>query len=312
MKKLLALTLLSTVALMGCGEKVSVPPAHVGKVLTKNGYAPETIPPSKFRLPACWAYCDKLIVLEAADKGLRESMKLFMPKDKLNIQVDIRGTMSVPNDIKTVDALYGRLTAEGDQSADYHGVITASKVYQTYGQQALRGIVRSELVKYSIAEVLQNREVIVQSIHQAISEKLKTTKTPLIISRFELADVQPPETIVLAQKKAKEREIAIQQAEANAKVKMVEAEQALEIAKKDRLVERERALAIAEQNKIAAKSITPQLLMYRKLEVAERIMTELANSKNAGLIVVPTDMSSTTGVVDSAVFSKLLGKELKK
>jgi regulator of protease activity HflC (stomatin/prohibitin superfamily) len=310
MKKILALSLLSMFAFMGCGEKVSVPPAHVGKILTKNGYAPDTVPPSKFRLPVCFAYCDKLIVLEASDRGLRESMTLFMPKDKLNIKVDIRGTMSVPNDQKTVDYLFSRLTASEGETDDYHGKITAIDVYSTYGQQALRGIVRSELVKYTIGDVLQNREAIGQNIHAAISEKLKSTNTPLILSRFELADVQPPETIVNAQKAAKEREIAIQQAEADAKVAIVEAERALEIAKKDRLVEREKALAIAEQNKIAAKSITPQLLMYRKLEVAERIMTELANSKNQGLIVVPTDMTATTGVIDATVFSKVLGKEL--
>jgi len=70
--------------LTACGDKVEVPPAHVGKILTKNGYAPETIPPSKFRLPACWAYCDKLVLLQAADQGFKESMEVFMPKDSLN------------------------------------------------------------------------------------------------------------------------------------------------------------------------------------------------------------------------------------
>lgn len=306
MKKIIVLFGLALL-LGACGSKVEVPPGHVGKVLTKSGYAPDTIPPSKFRLPACLMYCDKLVLLEASDTGFKETMTLFMPKDKLNIQVDVRGTKSVPTDTKTVDSIYDRIVSDTTNDGDVN-LIAADKIYNTYGQQALRGIIRSELVKYTIGEILQNRDVIGQKIHTSIAEKMKNTNTPLIISRFELADIQPPETIVTAQKKAKEREIAIQQAEADAKVALVKAEQDLEIARKNRLVEKEKALAIAEQNHIAAKSITPQLLMYRRLEVAENIMKALAQSDN--VIVVPADMQSTAGVVDSAIFSKLLGREL--
>lgn len=301
--------LLCCFGLAACGERVEVPPAHIGKILTKNGYAPDTVPPSKFRLPVCFAYCDKLVVLEASDQGFREQMVLFMPKDRLNITVDIRGTMSIPGDQKTVDALFSRLPASGKGTSDYHAIITARNVYNTYGAQGLRGIVRSELVKYTIGEVLQNREAIGGVIHQAIEDKLKATHTPLLISRFELANVQPPAVIVQAQEKAKEREIAIQQAEADAKVEIVKADRDLDIARKVRLVEKEKALAIAEQNHIAAKSITPQLLMYRRLEVAERTLLAMAKSEN--VILLPADMSAMSNLVDNTAFAKILGKEVK-
>lgn len=312
MKKLITMVgagVLAVTMLTGCGEKVQVPPAHVGKVLTKNGYQPESKPPSKFRLPVCWAYCDKLVVAEVSDNGLTENMKLFMPKDKLVLKVEIRGTYSVPKDESTVNALFDRLVAAETPNNDmYHAVISAKKVYDTYAKQALLGIVRSELVEYTISEILQNREAIAQNIHTAIVDKMAKSNIPLRISRFELADVDPPAVIVKAQEKAKEREIAIQQANADARVRMVQAERDLEVAKKNRLVEKEKALAIAEQNRIAASSVTPQLLMYRRIEAAEKIMTELSKSDN--VIVVPSDMSTTSGIVDNSVFSKLLGKEL--
>lgn len=303
--------MLGAVVLTGCGKKVEVPPAHVGKVLTKNGYAPESRPPSKFRLPACIAYCDKLVVAEVSDTGFKETMKLFMPKDKLNMDIEIRGTLSVPKDEKTVNALFDRLVAQKTpDNNDYHAIIGSRHVYRTYGKQALRGVVRSELVKYKISDILQNRESIGENIHAALVEKMKSSNIPLRISRFELADVQPPSVIIKAQEAAKEREIAVQKANADAKVSMVKAERDLEIAKKNRLVEREKALAIAEQNRIAAKSVTPELLMYRRLEVTENVMRELSKSDN--VIVVPADMSATSGVVDNTVFSKLLGKELNR
>jgi predicted small lipoprotein YifL len=48
-----------------CGQKVEVPPAHVGKIMTKDGYQESLIPTSKFRLGSaghtvidwsCWMY----------------------------------------------------------------------------------------------------------------------------------------------------------------------------------------------------------------------------------------------------------------
>lgn len=136
------------------------------------------------------------------------------------------------------------------------------------------------------------------------------TSSPITISRFELADVQPPDIIVSAQLEAKKREVAIQTANANAAVALVEAEKDLEIAKKRRLVERESALSIADQNKIASETVTAELLAYRRLEVAERIYTEHAKSNN--VIIVPADSRSFSDITDDAVLARMLGKEMKK
>jgi regulator of protease activity HflC (stomatin/prohibitin superfamily) len=306
MKKVIVIMLAAAV-LAGCGQKVEVPPAHVGKIQTKNGYAPDTIAPSKFRLPACWAYCDRLVLLEASDRGFTETMTLFMPKDKLNLKVDVRGTLTVPTAQKTVDALYDRLPAE--DLGDSRSIIRAHQVYLTYGQQALRGIIRSELVKYTISEILEEREAISSNIHEAIRSKMDSTHTPLIVSRFELADIQPPAVIVEAQQAAVEREIGIQRAEADAQVEMVQAERALEVAKLDRLVEREKAEAIAEQNRIAAKAITPEILAYKRLETAQAIYLALAASDNT--IIVPADSGAFDRTTSDAILAKMLGKELR-
>lgn len=303
MKKILILIVISMLA--ACGSKVEVPPAHVGKILTKNGYAPETITPSKFRLEPCWAYCDRLITLEVSDSALSEKLSVFMPEDKLNLTVDVRGTYSIPNDERTINALFDRISMTGEER-----IIPAQYVYKVYGKQAVRGIVRSEITKYTIQDVLENREAIGTNIHAAITKKLKETNTPLVISRFELANVQPPKVIVEAQQAAKEREIDIQKAEADAQVELVKAERELEVAKKNRLVEREKAEAIAEQNRIAAKSITPEVLAYKKLETAVEIYTAVA--KNGNTIIIPADSSSFSDVTSDAVLAKLLGKELKK
>lgn len=311
MKRLILIPLIALVLGACTGERVEVPPAHVGKILGTNGYLPDTIPPSKFRLDYCGprSACDQLVLLQASDTPLEEQFDLFMPKDKLKMSVSVRGTLSIPTTQSVVDNIYNRVNAQGT-NLNATSIITSAQVYEIYGKQAVRGVVRSGLVDYTIAEVLGNRDAIAAEIHAAVSAKLAETNTPIKVSRFELSHVSPPDVIVNAQEAAKEREIDIQKAEAQAQIDLVEAERALEVAKADRLVEREKAEAIAEQNRIAAQSITPQLLAYRRLETAERIYSNLAQSNN--VVIVPADASSFSNITDDAVLARLLGKEIKR
>ena len=55
MKRFLKVASVASVAviLAGCGESVQVPPAYVGKILSKDGFQPGLIKPSQFRLPIC-------------------------------------------------------------------------------------------------------------------------------------------------------------------------------------------------------------------------------------------------------------------
>jgi len=297
--------------LTACGEKVEVPPAAKGVIIGKNGVQPTVIPTSKFRLDPCFAYCDKLAVISAADvKVYEKGMKLFMPKDKLNVTIDIRGTATIPQDNKTIMSLLNKVSATPVQNKGYQLYLNANTVYNLYGQQAVRGIVRSILVNYTIQELMQNRTSISQKLFVAVNDKLKETKTPLIISRLEMANVQPPKIITKAQEVAAERRIEIDKEQASIKVRMLAAEGDLKVAKAERAVRRERAEAIAEENRIAAKSVTPELLKYRQLEVFQNVMPKIA--KGGNLIVVPVDMAVANTAADSAVLGKVLGKHIKR
>lgn len=280
---------------VGCGKMAEVPPAHVGKILGQHGFQPETVQPSKFRLAPCWAYCDVLITLEAADVPFKEEMQVFMPDDKLNVGLELRGTLAIKNDVSVTDPIFDRIVAGDDR------LITIAEVYRTYAQQVTRGVVRNKTTTHNIAWIIGNRDTFALELLAAVRDKLSSTGSPIDIVRMELADFQPPAVIVKAQEATKEREVAIQRAEANARVAMVEADKALEVAKKTRLVKKEEALAIAEQNKIAAKSVTAELLAYRRLEVIEK----LAASGNT--IFFPVDM--TDGQFEGAFTSELVRRK---
>ena len=279
-------------ALAACGERVTVPPAHIGKVLTKNGYHPDNYEPSKFRLPWCWFYCDALMLAELTDTGMKESFRLFMPKDQLNMKFDIRFTMSIRDDEQAIDSLFNRVKPVTDGATldeyDAHGLIRSQDVYVTYGQPVLREVIRTIVSKYTINEVASSRPAINAEIYGAVSEALKGT--PVSVKRLAFADLQFPDVITKAKEIAAERRAAIKQAEAEKQIMLVNTQTALEKAKAERAVRRERALAAKEENAIYAESVTDKYLQYRTLEVLEKL------ADNPNTVFVPVQALDTVGM----------------
>lgn len=266
----------------GCsflGQKVEVPPAHVGKILTKNGYKPDTVPPSKFRLDPCLAYCDAIVLLEVSDKPMRESFQLFMPKDQLNMSFDVRMTMSVAK--QEIDSIYDRIPPQ-------KGLIPFTTVYATYAQPVIRDVVRQVISKYSINEVASSRERISQELYESVGQALKGTA--LNIKRFGLADVQFPSVITTAKENAAKRREEIEQERAQLEKQKIILERELEEAKMKRAIEREKAEGTKEVNEILAKSVTDKYLAYRGLEVLEK----MAESENK--VFVPVEALGTVGL----------------
>jgi len=272
--------------LSACGKKVEVPPAHMGKILGKTGFTDELIPPSKFRLPVCFAYCDKLIVIEASDVAIEESMKLFMPKDQLNLAFDVRMTASINTDKKVLNRIFDRVTAR--MYDDREGHISLDRVYEIYGKQILRSAARGLMANYSINQIAENREKVEAELFQAMREELAVT--PINLIHLGLADIQFPEVIVAAKEAAKKREVEIEQAEADKQIRLVEAETELELAKKDRLIRLEKARTILEENKVVSASVTTNYLQYRYLEVME------AMAASGSAVFFPVEMVDSVGL----------------
>ncbi|NTS77213.1 Band 7 protein [Catenovulum sp. SM1970] len=280
----------------GCsiiGKKVQVPPAHVGKILTKDGYKLETVKPSKFRLDPCIAYCDALVLLEVSDKPMRESFQLFMPKDQLNMSFDVRMTMSVVKE--QIDSIYDRIPPNQD-------LIPFETVYVTYAQPVIRDVVRQIISRYSINEVASSRESISQELFQAVSKALDGTA--LSIKRFGLADVQFPTVITNAKENAAKRREEIEQERAQLEKQKIILERELEQAKMMRAIEREKAEGTREVNEILAKSVNDKYLAYRGLEVLEK----MAQSDNK--VFVPVEALGTVGL-QQALFEQQVKKANK-
>jgi hypothetical protein len=288
---------MSSLSLAGCfwGESVQVPPAHVGKILTKDGWQPGLISPSQFRLPYCWAYCPKLIVAEAGDVPVRESFRgksaLYMPKSELEMPFDVRGTLAIRNDEAALQAVFERVPAASTVGSiveyDAHGMISQERLYATYAQPILRDAIRAVVTEYSIEEISSSRNAVNAKITEALNAAFKGT--PFILRRVGLADVKFPEVITRQKEASAARRIAIEQAEAKKQIRLVELQADLEAARAQRQVKREQAQAAKEQAMIYASFMTPEYERYRKFEVLE------AMAKNNNAMIVPFEALTSMG-----------------
>ena len=279
------------VSLAACGLQVEVPAAHVAKIMTKDGYKADTIGTSKFRLDSCWAYCDKLVLLDASDQAVSEKMELFMPEDKLNMTFDLRLTMIInPN---KYEELFARIPPVDQNGVD---VISWNKAYVTYAQQIVRAEAREFLSDFTIAEIASSRETINAQLSQRLTKSINE-KTPFQVRYVGLADIQYPKIIVEAQENAAERREKVQQEEAQLQISKVQLERQLQEQQLQRKVDVEKAMAEAEVARIQSQSLTSAYIRYRELQILEK----LAESDNK--VFVPSAM------LDSVAGQVQLGRQ---
>ncbi len=289
---------------VSCGELVEVPPAHVGKVLTNAGFQKGLKTPSRFRLPYDFFYPPKLILAEASDHGIKEQMKVFMPKDKLNLSFDVRGTFAIAADDTKIEAIFDRLVPAQGGPHDTVRRIGFQQVYETYAQQVIRKRSREVVAEYTIQQVLENRETISSKLLASVREDLKNT--PITVTVFGLAEVQPPMVIINAQEAAKKREIEIQQAEADKLVKLTEAEAALEVAKKQQQVDLTEAETQVLVNKKLAEGVTQAFITQRAL----RVLEAMANSNNK-VFLLPSEAMTNPALLMGITNQALLDSGAK-
>ena len=253
----------------GCGPVIEVPPAHVGKITTGSGLQEGLIAPSKIRLDSQIGMYKNLILAETADKAVKEAMPVFMPKDQLNLTVEVRGIVSVSPEPSNVDKIFSRLVPKPVN--DRVSRIDMDDIYLTYGQNPIREVVRIVVTKYSIDELMSNRESVGQEMYNNVKKALSTT--PLTIVDFGFADLQPPKVVVDAQEIKKQREIEIQRAEAEKQIKLQHAQAALEVANKQQEVDLKEAETQVLVNKKLAEGVSEAFIMQRALHIWENIST---------------------------------------
>ena len=260
--KYTVLAVAAAALLTACGQRVEVPPAHVGKVMTKDGYQENLIPTSKLRLPPCLMNCDRMVLLDIADKAYKEELNIFIPGDQLNLGVTVQATLSI--NPKKTEELFNAISPKELES--YLSVIENGRIYQTYASQIIQKEVREYLSQFTISQIASSNE----KINSELSVKLQgviSERTPFNVRFVGITGLAYPKIITEAQEKAAERREQIQSEEAQAKVTEVKLEAQLKEARLQRAIEKEKAETEALAQRVLAESVDSRVLELRKLEI---------------------------------------------
>ena len=255
----------TTIALAGCGQRVEVPPASIGKIMTNKGYQEGFINTSKFRLDTCWpgTACDKLVLLDASDKSKTETIDVFMPEDKLMMRVVVQSTLTV--NPKKSEALFNTLPQSKIGEEDQISVIAWDTIYNTYAKQIILAEAGEFISKFTIPHIASNREAVNAQLRTHLTKQIEA-RTPFQARYVGLVDVQYPKMIVDAQLNAAKRREQIQQEEAELEVSKVQLERELQEARLKRQIEVERAETESATQRAQAVTLTPMYLEKLRID----------------------------------------------
>ena len=246
------------------GKRVEIPPAHVGKIMTKDGYQDNIIPTSKMRLEPCIVYCDRLVVLDIADKAYKEDLNIFIPADQLNLGVIVQATLSI--EPKKTAELFNSISPK--EISDHYSIIENQRIYQTYASQIIQKEVREYLSQFSISQIASSNEKINSEISAKL-QKIISERTPFNVRFVGITGLSYPKIITDAQEAAAQRREQIQQEEAQANVTAVKLKAQLEEARLQRAIEKEKAETEALAQRVLAESVDPRVLQLRQLEIQQ-------------------------------------------
>jgi len=260
MKKLLTVfAIFATMMLTGCYEQV--PAGHMGKIMGKNGFQPEVIPPSKIWLETTFTTVpEKLFLVETTTKKFSQPFKILL-KDKLTLRAEVVFRGRIRGDKKNVNFIFNDMTMNDN-------VVTYDEVYNTYGKMVVLNTAREVISQYNVDEVNQNYARITTELYQALEPKLENL--PIEISDVTIGDMKYPDIVTDAIEKAKKRRMEIEETEATVQKSLKKKAGDEELAKADYRIEMLKAKRIRDYNKMTAEGITSQLLELRKLELREK------------------------------------------
>lgn len=279
MNKVMAMfVLVGAMVLSGCSP-VTVPPAHVGKLLTPSGYQPEILPSGKY-----WeGMREELVLIETKTDTYTENVKVVL-KDKLTLRVEVRFQGRLKGDKNTLNAMFNDITAGPDKLVQFR------EVYAVYGKMAVQNKVREIVSQYSVDDVHKNYARLSGEISKVLITSL--TNTPLEISSVAVGNIQYPDVVTKAIEASEERRLSIAKEEAQREIELTRKENERLIAEADYQVRMTKAKAVRDENRLLAEGITPALLQLKQLEVQQT----LAENAGDGTVYVPVEFGNSSGV----------------
>jgi len=287
---------LALVLATGCTQQVPV--GNVGKIVSPSGVQAglysvgrPTVMPRQ-----------QLVLIETASQFNPAFVKVIMTDrvtdKKGNVTTRIGLTMDFIVNLRyRIDATESSINAiMGDMTLDGVGTITAQQVYNKYGNMVVGRASREVLGQYTPEEVLNNLPKINKQLFSSIKKGL--AQSPLIVSEASLGPVTLPPVISSRIDKNKEVELSEAEKRADQKIAMLAKTNDKALATQQAAIDLIDAESLAAQNKVLNKSITPEVLELRRMEIQKlqiEMFKEIGGKGNGSTIVLPYEALGSAG-----------------
>jgi len=278
MKKLI-LKMLLVVGVMfiftGCNEQV--PAGYVGKIMGKNGWQPEIYPPSRVWLANnFWDINkEKLFLVQTTTQKFVQPIKVLL-KDKLTLTAEIVFMGRITQNKKILNGLFNDMPMNNK-------MIKTSEVYETYGKMVVLNTARDIISQYTVDDVNKNYQRITVELFQALIPKLKGL--PISIGDVTIGHIEYPKIVTEAIEKAKQRQMLIQQEQAQVQIEVTKAKGREQVALAEYKVKMLQAKQIRDFNKMIASGLTPSLIELKKIEKWNGVLPSTVVGKDTSLMI---------------------------
>ncbi len=196
-----------------CTKRVQV--GYIAMIQKPSGLTGEVLGPGNH---TCWGR-DRIILVENAETNYQSHMDVLC-KDELNFSFDVnvlarlRASSGEDGKIANIlDRQGGKIVWEGDR-----GTIDFDVLYNTYVGPKVDAVSRSVVSKYETTQIRENRDKIEAEI---MLEIIKATEdTPIEVVTVVTSNFDYPDIITEAQEKKKQREIQLEEEDANQALEM--------------------------------------------------------------------------------------------
>lgn len=273
----LILTTAILYSLIGCTTEVPI--GYIGMVQQRAGLSGEALAPGRH---VCFGVGVRMIIVEASEAINTEPMKILC-SDDLNFSFD----MKIRSQIKGTDgpSIKKLLDNKGSSAKDYKGlsdtrVLEYDALYKTYVKPQARAIARGIVSKYKTTEIRSNREIIDKTIYDRLTTSLKGTPVKIIMVASSNYDY--PDVITVAMEKKRQREIAVDEENANQALLLLQATNRQKLAQKMIVVRAAEGRAeaaylkqiapVLSKNYVELRRIETQAPMYKQVGAGDKII----------------------------------------
>lgn len=268
--------------LSGCTQPV--PPAHLGKVLTPNGYTPDIHPPGRVSGFGPFSR-DSLILLETGTKTVTEKINVKLA-DKADLTFDVRFRTRIAGSDAVINPMFNDIVPTD-------GKVTLEVVYHTYGKMIVRNVARQVMNDYKVDEVHTNYDRISSELAIALSAKFKNI--PLDMSDVALGKIVWPAALTAAIDATLTSRAEVAKIEADKKKEIANAKAREAIALAVYAAEIVEAETLRDYNKTIADGISENFLRFKALQVQSKMIDAMKANPAGNTIYMPYDALGTMG-----------------